>query len=46
MDKLNKKTTVTNSDNTDSAIPPEKTDSAMSLRAMVKSKKASPFNDN
>jgi len=43
MDKLNKKTTVTN---TDSAIPPEKTDSAMSLRAMVKSKKASPFNDN
>ena len=46
MDKLNKKTTVTNSDSTDSAIPPEKTDSAMSLRAMVKSKKASPFNDN
>ena len=43
MDKLNKKTTVTN---TDSAIPPEKTDSAMSLRAMVKSKKASPFTDN
>jgi RecA/RadA recombinase len=43
MDKLNKKTTVTN---TDSAIPPEKTDSAISLRAMVKSKKASPFNDN
>ena len=43
MDKLNKKTTVTN---TDSAIPPEKTDSAMSLRAMVKSKKATPFNDN
>jgi len=29
-----------------SAIPPEKTESAMNLRAMVKSKKATPFDDN
>jgi len=45
MDKLKNSTTVTKND-TDSAIPPEKTESAMSLRAMVKSKKASPFDDN
>ncbi len=45
MDKLKNSTLVT-SPNDDSAIPPEKTDSAMSLRAMVKSKKASPFTDN
>ena len=29
-----------------SAIPPEKTESAMNLRAMVKSKKSTPFDDN
>ena len=46
MDKLKNSTTVTKSNDTDSAIPPEKTESAMSLRAMVKSKKASPFDDN
>jgi len=45
MDKLKNSTLIT-SPNDDSAIPPEKTDSAMSLRAMVKSKKASPFTDN
>ena len=45
MDKLKNSTTVTKND-TDSAIPPEKTESAMSLRAMVKSKKASQFDDN
>ena len=45
MDKLKNSTTVTKND-TDYAIPPEKTESAMSLRAMVKSKKASPFDDN
>ena len=45
MDKLKNSTLVT-SPNDDSANPPEKTDSAMSLRAMVKSKKASPFTDN
>ena len=45
MDKLKNSTTVTKND-TDSAIPPEKTESAMSLRAMVKSKKSSPFDDN
>ena len=45
MDKLKNSTTVTKND-TDSAIPTEKTESAMSLRAMVKSKKASPFDDN
>ena len=46
MDKLKNSTTVTKSNDTDSAIPPEKTESAMSLRAMVKSKKNSPFDDN
>ena len=45
MDKLKNSTLIT-SPNDDSAIPPEKTDSAMSLRAMVKSKKATPFTDN
>jgi len=45
IDSLKRKTTVT--DTTEgSAIPPEKTGSALSLRAMVKSKKATPFDDN
>jgi len=46
MDKLKNSTTVTKSNDTDSAIPPEKTEPAMSLRAMVKSKKATPFDGN
>ena len=46
-DILKRKTTVSNdSDDTDSAIPPEKNQSAMNLRAMVKSKKSTPFDDN
>ena len=45
IDSLKRKTTVTDTVE-DSAIPPEKTGSAMSLRAMVKSKKATPFDDN
>jgi len=45
MNKLKNSTTVTKND-TDSAIPPEKTEAAMSLRAMVKSKKATPFDGN
>jgi RecA/RadA recombinase len=44
-DILKRKTTVSSSDS-DSAIPPEKSESAISLRAMVKSKKATPFDDN
>ena len=45
IDSLKRKTKVTDTVE-DSAIPPEKTGSALSLRAMVKSKKASPFDDN
>jgi len=45
IDSLKRKTKVTDTVE-DSAIPPEKTGSAMSLRAMVKSKKATPFDDN
>ncbi len=42
-DILKRKTIVTDNP---SAIPPEKTESAKNLRAMVKSKKSSPFSDN
>ena len=45
IDSLKRKTNVTDTVE-DSAIPPEKTGSALSLRAMVKSKKATPFDDN
>ena len=44
-DILKRKTAISN-DSDDSAIPPEKTQAAMSLRAMAKSKKATPFDDN
>ena len=44
-DILKRKTTISTNDD-DSAIPPEKNQSAISLRAMVKSKKATPFDDN
>ena len=44
-DILKRKTTISN-DDTSSAVPPEKTDAAKALRAMAKSKKASPFDDN
>ena len=44
-DILKRKTTISN-DGTSSAVPPEKTDAAKALRAMAKSKKASPFDDN
>ena len=46
MDTLKRKSTITDSNDTPSAIPPEKTESAMNLRAMVKSKKSTPFDDN
>ena len=42
-DILKRKTTISG---TDSALPSEKTDAAKALRAMAKSKKASPFDDN
>ena len=42
-DILKRKTTISG---TDSAGPSEKTDAAKALRAMAKSKKASPFDDN
>jgi replicative DNA helicase len=45
IDNLKRKTNVTEIPK-DSAIPEEKTQPALSLRAMVKSKKASPFDDN
>ena len=46
MDTLKRKSTITDSIDTTSAIPPEKSESAISLRAMVKSKKTNPFDDN
>jgi archaellum biogenesis ATPase FlaH len=45
IDSLKRKTILADTTE-DSAIPPEKTGSALSLRAMVKSKKATPFDDN
>jgi len=46
-DILKRKTTISNdSSDIDSATPPEKNQSAMNLRAMVKSKKSTPFDDN
>ena len=46
-DILKRKTTISNdSDDIDSVTPSEKTQSAMNLRAMVKSKKSTPFDDN
>jgi hypothetical protein len=46
MDTLKRKSTITDSIDTTSAIPPEKSESAINLRAMVKSKKSNPFDDN
>jgi hypothetical protein len=46
MNTLKRKSTITGSDDTTSAIPPEKSESAINLRAMVKSKKSNPFDDN
>jgi len=46
MDTLKRKSTITGSNDTSSAIPPEKSESAINLRAMVKSKKSNPFDDN
>jgi len=46
MDTLKRKSTITDSEDTISAIPPEKSEQAINLRAMVKSKKANPFDDN
>lgn len=46
MDTLKRKSTITDSNDTPSAIPPEKSESAINLRAMVKSKKSTPFDDN
>jgi replicative DNA helicase len=46
MDTLKRKSTITDSNDTPSAIPPEKSESAINLRAMVKSKKSNPFDDN
>ena len=45
MDTLKRKSTITDSEDTISVVPPEKSESAISLRAMVKSKKANPFDD-
>jgi len=46
MDTLKRKSTITDLEDTSSAISPEKSESAISLRAMVKSKKTNPFDDN
>jgi hypothetical protein len=45
IDSLKRKTILADTIE-DSAVPPEKTDAAKALRAMAKSKKASPFDDN
>jgi archaellum biogenesis ATPase FlaH len=45
IDSLKRKTILADTIE-DSAIPPGKTDAAKALRAMAKSKKASPFDDN
>jgi archaellum biogenesis ATPase FlaH len=46
MDTLKRKSTITDSNDTTSATPSEKSESAINLRAMVKSKKSNPFDDN
>jgi archaellum biogenesis ATPase FlaH len=46
MDTLKRKSTITDSEDTTSVIPSEKSESAINLRAMVKSKKSNPFDDN
>ena len=45
MDTLKRKNTVTDT-MSDSAIPPEKTNASRDLRAMLKTKKSTPFDDN
>ena len=44
MDSLKRKNSIT--DTSDSAIPPEKTDASKDLRAMLRTKKSTPFDDN
>ena len=45
MDTLKRKSTITDT-TSDSAIPPEKTNASRDLRAMLKTKKSTPFDDN
>ena len=46
MDTLKRKSTVTDDNTSDSAIPQEKTSVSKDLRAMLRTKKSTPFDDN